>query len=118
MLTGELDPSGGRGYLNGFDVVTQQEQVRRTTGYCPQFDPLLDLLTAREHLTFYGRIRGIPEERLQPLVQHLITKLGLTPFADKICEGYSGGNKRKTSLALAIIGNPSVVFLSVAEASS
>ena len=73
----------------------------------------LDLLTAREHLTMYGRIRGIPEAELTPLVQHLIDKLGLKPFADNITKSYSGGNMRKCSLALALIGNPSVVFLSV-----
>lgn len=70
-------------------------------------------MTSREHLTMYGRVRGIPEDRLTPLVQHLIEKLGLAPFADNISETYSGGNKRKLSLALALIGEPSVVFLDV-----
>ena len=113
MLTGEYEPTSGSAWLNGFDVVTQQEQVRQELGFCPQFDPLLGLLTAREHLVMYGRIRGIAEERLHPLVQNLIVKLGLAPFADNISETYSGGNKRKLSLALALIGEPSVVFLSV-----
>jgi ATP-binding cassette subfamily A (ABC1) protein 3 len=111
MLTGELEPDSGRAFLNGYDVVTQLELVRQELGYCPQFDPLLDLMTSREHLTMYGRVRGIPEDRLTPLVQHLIEKLGLVPFADNISETYSGGNKRKLSLALALIGDPSVVFL-------
>ena len=61
----------------------------------------------------YGRIRGIDEGRLQGLVQHLIDKLGLGPFADNISQTYSGGNKRKLSLALALIGDPTVVFLYV-----
>jgi ABC-type multidrug transport system ATPase subunit len=113
LLTGELRPSLGRATLNGFDVVHQQRLVRQELGFCPQIDPLLDHLTAREHLVLYGRIRGIPEAKLTPLVQGLIDKLALTPFADNISETYSGGNKRKLSLALALIGEPSVVFLSV-----
>jgi ABC-type molybdate transport system ATPase subunit len=112
-VAGELEPDGGRAYVNGYDVVSEKEQVRQELGFCPQFDPLLDLMTAREHLTMYGRVRGIPEAILTPLVQHLIDKLGLKPFADNITETYSGGNKRKCSLALALIGNPSVVFLYV-----
>jgi len=111
MLTGELEPTSGRAYLNSYDVVTQREQVRRELGYCPQFDPLLDLLTAREHLLLYGRVRGIDEVTLQSIIQTLIDRLGLGPFADNVSQSYSGGNKRKLSLALALIGNPSVVFL-------
>jgi len=111
MLTGEIDPSDGRGWLGGYDVVTERELVRQELGFCPQFDPLLADMTAREHLELYGRVRGIPDERLNPLVEHLITKLGLTPFADNVSDTYSGGNKRKLSLALALIGDPSVVFL-------
>jgi ABC-type Na+ transport system ATPase subunit NatA len=60
-------------------------------------------------------VRGIPEPKLQGLIAGLISKLGLGPFAEKISEGYSGGTKRKLSLALALIGDPSVVFLSVTE---
>ena len=59
----------------------------------------------------YGRIRGIDEDRLQSLVQRLIDQLGLAPFGDNLSDTYSGGNKRKLSLALALIGEPSVVFL-------
>ena len=111
MLTGEIEADSGRAFLNGFDVATQQEQVRQELGYCPQFDPTLDLLTARDHLILYGRVRGISEDRLPVLVQALIDKLGLGPFADNISQTYSGGNKRKLSLAIALIGDPTVVFL-------
>jgi ABC-type multidrug transport system ATPase subunit len=56
---------------------------------------VLDLLTAREHLYLYGRIRGLPIDRLLPSIEKLIQQLGLTPFADTISETYSGGTKRK-----------------------
>jgi ABC-type multidrug transport system ATPase subunit len=111
ILTGELEPSAGSATINGFDVVSERNSVRQELGYCPQFDPLLDLLSAREHLTLYGRIRGLPEEKLTPLVDGLIDKLGLGPFADNISQTYSGGNKRKLSLAVALIGSPTVIFL-------
>jgi ABC-type multidrug transport system ATPase subunit len=78
---------------------------------CPQFDALHELLTARETLEFYARIRGVPEERLPRLVQYLLDRLSLTEYADRCAGTYSGGNKRKLSVALALIGNPRIVFL-------
>lgn len=80
-------------------------------GYCPQFDALHDLLTGTEHLKFYGRIRGVPEASLEKMSRSLLEGLTLTEFADRPAGTYSGGNKRKLSVAIALIGNPPVVFL-------
>jgi ABC-type multidrug transport system ATPase subunit len=79
--------------------------------FSPQFDPLLDLMTGREQLMFYARLRGIPKQFAPRLVDSLLNKLGLGKAADKQCASYSGGNKRKLSLAIALIGDPSVLFL-------
>lgn len=74
-------------------------------------DPLLDLMTGYEMLWFFGRIRGMDPILLEQRVQSLIDQVGLRPFANKICGRYSGGNKRKLSLAVALIGDPSVLLL-------
>lgn len=80
--------------------------------FSPQFDSLIDTLTAREHLTLFARIKGVPEETIPDYVEHLILKLGLQEgIADKPCKGYSGGNKRKLCVGIALIGNPPIVFL-------
>jgi len=105
--------SKGRAYVNGFSLTKQLSAVRKELGYCPQFDPLLDLMTSREQLSLYARIHGISEKSIPAIVQQMLNTLGLSRFADKQCGSYSGGNKRKLSLAIALIGNPSVVFLSV-----
>jgi hypothetical protein len=75
-----------------------------------QFDALLPALTARETLTLYARIKGVPERGLAAYVTHLLAQLQLQAFADLPCGGYSGGNKRKLSLGVALIGNPKVVW--------
>jgi ATP-binding cassette subfamily A (ABC1) protein 3 len=111
MLTGDIPISKGRAFINGFSVVKQMGDVRKEIGYCPQFDPLLELMTSREQLTMYARIHGIAPERIDALVERTMATLGLAKFADKICGPYSGGNKRKLSLALALIGDPAVLFL-------
>lgn len=68
-------------------------------------------MTAREHLVFYCRVKGIPEETIPNYTNAIISHLGLTPFADQMSKGYSGGNKRKLSVGVALVGNPRIVFL-------
>eukprot|EP00475_Leptophrys_vorax_P005669 TRINITY_DN13418_c0_g1_i1.p1 TRINITY_DN13418_c0_g1~~TRINITY_DN13418_c0_g1_i1.p1 ORF type:complete len:835 (+),score=191.20 TRINITY_DN13418_c0_g1_i1:75-2507(+) len=111
ILTGDFPATSGAATIAGFDIKSQMAKVRQVIGYCPQFDPLIDLMTAREHLYFFAKLRGVPRERIQPVVEILLEKSGLSKFADKVSGSYSGGNKRKLSFCIALIGNPSVVFL-------
>jgi ATP-binding cassette subfamily A (ABC1) protein 3 len=112
MLTNDLFPTAGTAQLGGFDILSQQGDVRRLLGYCPQFDALLEMLTAREHLQLFARIKGVREEILTDYVEHILGKLGLQEgIADKPSKGYSGGNKRKLCVGIALIGNPPIVFL-------
>eukprot|EP00048_Salpingoeca_helianthica_P013325 m.199375 g.199375 ORF g.199375 m.199375 type:complete len:1762 (-) comp15490_c4_seq21:19-5304(-) len=111
MLTGDLSVSAGNAYVEGSNILTQMKQVRRRLGYCPQFDGLIDLMTGREILTMYARLRGVSEHRLASVVSDLITSLSLEKHADKHSRTYSGGNKRKLSTAIALIGDPAIVFL-------
>ena len=67
--------------------------------------------SGREHLTLYARLRGLDKSSVQKYVQWGIKRLGLSAYADRISDTYSGGNKRKLSTAIALVGNPSVVFL-------
>jgi ATP-binding cassette subfamily A (ABC1) protein 3 len=59
----------------------------------------------------YGRLRGVQEHELTAIVDDLLLHLGLMEYADRPSFGYSGGNKRKLSTAIALIGNPPIVFL-------
>jgi ATP-binding cassette subfamily A (ABC1) protein 3 len=68
---------------------------------CPQFDAL-DLMTAREHLEFYARVRGISDVRAD--VDAVLAMVGLTSFQSFHAAKLSGGNKRKLSLAIALLG--------------
>eukprot|EP00042_Codosiga_hollandica_P058831 m.893246 g.893246 ORF g.893246 m.893246 type:complete len:1835 (+) comp59976_c0_seq1:204-5708(+) len=111
MLTGEIPPTEGEIYLNGFNVAAEVANARRHIGYCPQYDGLIDFMTAREHLVMFGRLRGIQAAELGEIVDDLLLKLGLLEYADRPSGGYSGGNKRKLSTAIALIGDPPVVFL-------
>ncbi|XP_030087361.2 phospholipid-transporting ATPase ABCA7 [Serinus canaria] len=111
MLTGDTEVTLGEAWLKGHSVLTDLQSVHQHMGYCPQFDAITDLLTGREHLEFYSRLRGIPEEETPRVAQWGITALGLGPHADRPAGKYSGGNKRKLSTAIALLGCPPVVFL-------
>lgn len=73
MLTGDIGVTNGDAYINQHSVVDDILAARQSMGYCPQFDALNDLLTAREHLKLYSRIRGIQEEDVSQVSKHRIS---------------------------------------------
>ena len=104
-------------------------QVRQQIGYCPQFDALIERMTGRELLTMFARLRGIPEPCINQAVEAEVARLDLSKHARKLCGKYryyismvyvtysvtnnccSGGNKRKLSTAIALIGDPPIILL-------
>lgn len=68
-------------------------------------------MTGRETLTMFARLRGVPPKEVDSLVEELLERLTLTPHADKVTKAYSGGNKRKLSLGMALIGDPKVLLI-------
>ncbi|KAL8377817.1 hypothetical protein RB595_008479 [Gaeumannomyces hyphopodioides] len=108
MMTGELRPDAGEMMLRGVNVHTQTRLAQRSLGVCPQFDAL-DLMTARQHLEFYARVRGVDDVKRN--VDVVLDRTGLTSHASRAASKLSGGNKRKLSLGIALIGNPDVLVL-------
>ncbi|KAJ4969915.1 hypothetical protein NE237_003014 [Protea cynaroides] len=111
MLTGEECPTDGTAYIFGNDICSQPKAARQHIGYCPQFDALLEFLTAREHLELYARIKGVPENMMKEVVMEKLVDFDLLKHADKPSFSLSGGNKRKLSVAIAMIGDPAIVIL-------
>ncbi|CAC9461754.1 ATP-binding cassette protein subfamily A, member 6 [Leishmania infantum JPCM5] len=111
MLCQEFIPTSGNAYVCGYDIVTESEQALQCIGYCPQFDATLDLLTVEEHLHLYAGIRGILYEQRSKVVAGLMRLCDITEFRDTMSAQLSGGNRRKLSVALSLIGGPRVVFL-------
>eukprot|EP00026_Physarum_polycephalum_P000423 Phypoly_transcript_00424.p1 GENE.Phypoly_transcript_00424~~Phypoly_transcript_00424.p1 ORF type:complete len:1603 (+),score=299.16 Phypoly_transcript_00424:284-4810(+) len=110
-MSGDIVPTQGDIWLNGYNLATSPNDALRFFGWCPQFDALIGLLTGREQLTMYARIKGLNEKIIPDTVTAFLQMLDLTQYANRPVKGYSGGNKRKLSLAVAMIGNPPIVFL-------
>ncbi|GAB6031180.1 ATP-binding cassette sub- A member 3 [Chamberlinius hualienensis] len=111
MLTGDEAVSSGDAYVEGASIRQDITGVRQMLGYCPQFDAVIDQMTGRETLFMFGRLRGVFEGELPGMVSHLSTSLMFAEHIDKLVKNYSGGNRRKLSTAVALIGNPPIVFL-------
>ena len=111
MLTGEHQITSGSAFINKFNVQTDRFNALREFGYCPQFDALLSQLTGKETLVMYARLRGVPESSIPDMVDNLLLLVGIEQYGDKTSSGYSGGTKRKLSVAVALTGFPPVLMM-------
>ena len=110
LIRGDIQPSrrGGDILVDNISVIRHRAQARSRLGVCPQFDAM-DTMTVAEHLHFYAKVRGVSNPRQN--VDAVMRAIGLEPYADRMAAKLSGGNKRKLSLGIALMGNPSVLLL-------
>ena len=111
MLTGLLPPTAGAMTVFGRDVGTDLAAVRRDLGVCPQHDVLWPELTVSEHLTLFAAIKGVPPGLVAGEVDKAVREVGLTEKRQTQSSKLSGGQKRKLSVAIALIGGSKVVVL-------
>lgn len=113
MLVGFLEPSGGTGIIEGHDIRTEMNDIYKLMGVCPQHDLLWEQLTGREHLRFYGRLKGLSGNVLEEAIDTALKTVNLfnAGVGDKQAGKYSGGMKRRLSVAISFIGDPKVVYL-------
>ena len=102
---GDIFPDSGDVLIQGTSVIRHPRTARLSLGVCPQFTAIDTQLTVREHLAVYGRLKGLYRGReLDENVEILLEATALLPYADRLANKLSGGNQRKLSLAIALIG--------------
>jgi ABC-2 type transport system ATP-binding protein len=111
MLTTLLPPTGGTARVAGYDIVKEGPQVRASIGAALQEAALDPFLTGREHLNLQAALHGIPRAERKKRGSALLERVGLQEAADRRVRGYSGGMKRRLDLALALVHEPSILFL-------
>ncbi|KAH1117723.1 hypothetical protein AAZX31_17G095600 [Glycine max] len=113
MMIGLTKPTSGRAFVQGLDIRTQMDEIYTTMGVCPQHDLLWESLTGREHLLFYGRLKNLKGSLLTQAVEESLMSLNLFHggVADKQVGKYSGGMKRRLSVAISLIGDPRVIYM-------
>jgi ATP-binding cassette subfamily A (ABC1) protein 3 len=113
LIRGDIHPTtsingGGDVLIEDISIISKRAAARGHLGVCPQFDAM-DTMTVTEHLYFYARARGVQDPGSS--VNAILLATGLSRFQTRLASKLSGGNKRKLSLGIALIGNPSVLLL-------
>lgn len=109
MMIGDEFISHGDVWMRGLSIKNHGDKLPKS--YCPQFDALLMDLTGRELLKIFSLIRGIPRGEIANQIEKLSMELDFHKHLDKKAKVYSGGNKRKLSAAISLLGDPNLIFL-------
>ncbi|CAG7816037.1 unnamed protein product [Allacma fusca] len=113
ILTGLVSPTSGTAVVFGLNTSVPQDmqKLRKIVGVCLQHDLHFSALTVEEHLQFYGELRGLEKEELKKEIDVIIHELKLNDRRHALADKLSGGQKRKLSIGIALIGDPKVILL-------
>lgn len=113
MMVGLTKPTSGTAYAHGLDIRMDMDDIYTNMGVCPQHDLLWETLTGKEHLFFYARLKNLKGAALVQAVNDSLKSVNLFHggVGDKQVGTYSGGMKRRLSVAISLIGDPKVVYM-------
>ena len=93
------------------DYKMPKREILSNIGYMAQSDALYEMLTGYENLEFFGKMKGVPSDKLKKEIEYIAEIVDLTDDLKKLVSNYSGGMKRRLSLAIALIGSPELLIL-------
>ncbi|KAG0211088.1 ATP-binding cassette sub- A member 1 [Mortierella sp. GBA30] len=111
MLSGLTKSTGGDALFYGLSMNSEMAQIRSMMGVCPQHDILFGDLTAEEHIQLYAGLKNVPKHEIPRLTEERLKAVRLWKVKDRLSHTYSGGMKRRLSLVISTLGDPSIVFL-------
>lgn len=111
MLTGLSKPTSGKGFVAGFDINTQAEQIKKNIGYMSQKFALYEDLKVWENIRLYAGIYGVPNKEIAPRTNELLLRLGFEKEKNTLVKSLPLGWKQKLAFSVAIFHEPKIVFL-------
>ncbi|MBN1230335.1 MAG: ABC transporter ATP-binding protein [Anaerolineales bacterium] len=111
MLTSVLRPTSGQAWINGYDVITQQDKIRNSVGVLTEHHGLYKRMPAVEYLDFFGELYGIQKSDRERRTEKLLHDFELTEVKNKKIGEYSKGMRQKLALARAIYHDPKILLL-------
>jgi sodium transport system ATP-binding protein len=110
LLSTVLTPTSGRALVAGYDVAREPEKVRARIGFMSGNTGIYDRMTAWEMVEYFGRLYGVPEERLKARLDEIFTTLQMNEIRDLLGSKMSTGMKQKVSIARTIVHDPPVLI--------
>ncbi|KAM5213453.1 ABC-type organic anion transporter ABCA8 isoform 2-T2 [Hipposideros larvatus] len=98
-------------YNNQLSEMADLENISRLTGVCPQSNVQFDFLTVRENLRLFAKIKGIQPQDVEEEIQRVLLELDMKNIQDTLAQNLSGGQKRKLTFGIAILGDPQIFLL-------
>jgi ABC-type multidrug transport system ATPase subunit len=112
ILSGLISRSGGVSKVGGYDTESQLDNIHQVMGICPQHDLLFDELTVKDHFYFYCRLKGIKSKDIDATVNKAAEAVDLRgKLFLRQAKQLSGGGRRRLSIGISFLGDPSIVFL-------
>src|SRR5262249_10115453 len=111
MLTTLIPSTSGHAKINGFDVSTEADSVRRSIGVIPQALTSDLELSVEENLLIFAKFYGVPRDKRKRLIPELLEAVELTQWADKPVKNLSGGMRRRVEIARGLVHEPRIFFL-------
>ncbi len=111
MLCTILSPTSGTAKINGYDIIKEANDVRRSIGIVFQTRALDDILTGREHLEMHAALYGVPKDVRADRIDEVLELIALGKKADEETKNYSGGMKRRLEIGRGLIHHPKLLFL-------
>ncbi|XP_031417198.1 ATP-binding cassette sub-family A member 5 [Clupea harengus] len=113
ILCGICPPTEGSATIYGTPVaeIAEGAEMKQLVGICPQFNIIFDVLTVEEHLRIFAAIKGILPSNIDAEVSKVLKDLDLEKIMDAQAKNLSGGQKRKLSVGIAILGDPKILLL-------
>ena len=111
ILCGLIEPSSGSASVGGEDVVEASSKVKEAIGVCTQSASVLPHLTGMENVVLFGQLHGLSKKKAGEQAAALLRRMGLSADQGRRAGKYSEGMKKRLSLALALVGDPRIVFL-------
>lgn len=110
-LSGLISATSGLLKVGGYDVQKESSKMKQVLGICPQETALYPYLSGKENIELFGDLYCVPKETLKSNVEYVIEKVGLSEDINRKVGKYSGGMKRRVSIAMALVQDPKIVFL-------
>jgi len=111
ILTGYLPSTAGTVKVDGYDILTHPEEVKKRIGYLPEAPPLYRDMTVTEYLSFVSSLKGVTKKKKKGQMADIMELVGLTDHRKRLIDNLSKGYRQRVGLAQALVGNPEVLVL-------